>query len=332
MEMVRRGVRMRRLRAGLIDESKTTMTFYPEFYNPDRVGDLYAPDTLLAVENGRAAGLTNSKEDKRRIVLLLVDAQVDFIHAEGSLTVPGAVDDTRRTIEWILTHVGSITNIAASLDSHMPIQIFSPIWWVDRDDQHPAPYTVIRSADVRSGIWRALYQPEWAVEYTEKLEAQARKELMIWPYHTLIGTPGHAIMPALYETIAFHSAARQTQPTFLSKGSIAETEHYSMLEPEVKVPGQTLGGLNVSFLNMLASYDLVYVAGQAKSHCVLETVRSMVRYFQHGGDFIRKLRVLMDCTSSVMHPQIDFDQIANETLERYTEHGLKLVTSEDELG
>ncbi len=302
---------------------------FPTFYRPERVGQLYAPDTVSAVQAGRDSGVSSAKEDARRVVLLLVDAQVDFIHIDGTLPVPGAVDDTKRTIEWIFRNLGGITTIAASLDSHMPMQIFSPTWWVNINGEHPAPYTVIRSADVHLGTWRALYQPEWSAEYTEKLEAQARKALMIWPYHTLLGTPGHAITPALYEAIAFHAAARQTQPTFLSKGSIPETEHYSMLEPEVKVPGHAIGGLNVPFLNMLASYQLIYVAGQAKSHCVLETVRSMVRYFQHGSDVVRKIRILMDCTSSVAHPEINFDDIANETLERYTEHGLKLVTSAD---
>jgi nicotinamidase-related amidase len=302
---------------------------FPAFYRPEHVGRIYAPDTVGAVHAGRTSGISSARSDSHRMVLLLVDPQVDFIHFDGTLTVPGAVDDTRRTVEWIFRNLERITTIAASLDSHMPIQIFSPTWWMNAHGEHPAPYTVIRSADVQSGVWRALYQPEWSIEYTEKLEAQARKALMIWPYHTLIGTPGHALTPVMYEAIAYHAAARQTQPTFLSKGSIPETEHYSMLEPEVKVPGHALGGLNVSFLNMLASYELIYVAGQAKSHCVLETVRSMVRYFQHGSDVVRKIRILMDCTSSVVHPEIDFDAMATQALERYADHGLRLVSSGD---
>ncbi|MFN8530735.1 MAG: cysteine hydrolase family protein [Anaerolineae bacterium] len=304
---------------------------YPQFYESQRVGKLYAPDTAHAVEAGRTAGVASAATDVQRIVLLLVDAQVDFIPEDGSVSVPGAVADTRRTIEWIFRNVDRLTTIAASLDSHVPLQIFSPPWWINRQGEHPAPYTVIRSEDVKAGLWTPLYQPGWSSEYVEKLEETSRKELMIWPYHTLIGTPGHSITPPLYEAIAYHAAARQTQPTFLSKGSIPETEHYSILEPEVKVPGQPLGGLNTAFLNMLASYDVIYIAGQAKSHCVLESVRSMMRYFQHHTDFIRKLHLLMDCTSSVAHPTIDFDRMANETLERYAGFGLQLVTSEDPL-
>jgi nicotinamidase-related amidase len=304
----------------------------PQFYNPDNVGRLYAPQATAAVDAGREAGITPSSDDQQRVILLLVDAQVDFVHPDGALSVPGAVDDTRRTIEWIFANLPRITTIAASLDSHVPIQIFSPAWWINEQGEHPAPYTPISSDEVRNGKWRPLYEPKWSVEYTERLERQAKKQLMIWPYHTLIGTPGHSLVPALYEAVAYHAAARQSQPHFLHKGSIPKTEHYSMLEPEVKVPDQPLGNLNTAFLDMLARYDLVYIAGQAKSHCVLETVTSVMRYFASTPEIIRKLRLLIDCTSSVAHPEIDFDALANATLEEYAGQGLQLVKSTDPLG
>ncbi len=264
-----------------------------------------------------------------RTILLLVDVQVDFVHQDGSLSVPGAVDDTRRTIEWIYRNLPHLTTIAASLDSHVPIQIFFPTWWSSPDGKHPEPYTVIRSEDVRAGRWRSLYQPEWSAAYCARLEADAKKELMIWPYHTLIGTPGHALTPALYEAIAYHTAARQAQPIFLQKGSIPETEHYSVLEAEVKVPGKPQGDLNKDFIKTLIDYDRIYIAGQAKSHCVLETVTSIMRYFDGQPDVIGKFRILQDCMSSVAHPTIDFDALARQAFAEYERRGLKLVTSSD---
>lgn len=304
---------------------------HPAFYDPARVGQQYAPRVSEAVAAGRATDYPPSREDKMRIILLLVDMQVDFIHADGALSVPGAIPDTRRTIEWLLDHLGEVTTIAASLDSHLPLQIFSSAWWVNAIGDHPDPYTVITSAEVKAGVWQALYDADWSARYTEKLESQARKELMIWPYHTLLGTPGHSLTPALYEVIAFHSAARQTQPQFLTKGSIPKTEHYSILEPEVKVPDQPMGDLNIAFLEMLASYDRIYVAGQAKSHCVLETVASIMRHFARHPRVIAKMRVLMDCTSSVVHPTIDFEQQADETFDEFARQGLTLLQSTDGL-
>jgi nicotinamidase-related amidase len=305
---------------------------YPEFYDPQKVGQFYIPNTPQAVEAGRRANISNSEEDKRRVVLLLVDCQVDFIHEDGALSVPGAVNDTRRIIEWIFAHTNELTTVAASLDSHVPIQIFSPTWWVNKDGEHPAPFTTISSEDVQSGKWTPLYEVEWSRMYVEKLEEMAKKQLMIWPYHCLIGTPGHNLVPPLYEAIAYHTAARQSQPIFLTKGTVPKTEHYSILEPEVKVPDQPHGGLNTDFLNMLATYDLIYVAGQAKSHCVLETVSSMMRYFALKPEFIDKMRILCDAMSSVAHPEIDFDGMANEAFKRFADNGLRLVTTQDPIG
>ncbi len=302
---------------------------FPQFYNPNRVGQLFIPNTAQAVDAGVNANVSPASEDKVRIALLLVDVQVDFVHEDGALSVPGAVDDTRRTVEWIYRHVNQITTIAASLDSHIPLQIFFPTWWVDEDGNHPAPFTPISVQDVQSGKWRPLYEEAWSREYVERLEEQAKKLLMIWPYHTLIGTPGHALTPALYEAIAFHAAARRTQPQFLTKGTLPKTEHYSILEPEVKVEGNPMGVLNVEFLNMLKSHDVIYVAGQAKSHCVLETVASLVRHMGEGDGALSRIHLLTDCMSSVVHPEIDFEAIANETFARFAEHGVQLVTSTD---
>ena len=303
---------------------------FPDFYDAARVGSRYTPNTASVIEAGRKAGLSPASDDKRRVILLLVDEQVDFVHTDGSLSVPGAVDDTRRTIEWLLNNIGQVTTIAASLDSHIPIQIFFPTWWADGDGNHPDPFTPITSAEVAAGRWKPLYEPEWSAEYVSRLEEFARKELMIWPYHVLIGTPGHNLTPALYEAIAFHTAARSAQPEILTKGMIPKTEHYSIMEPEIEVPDAPLGTVNTDFLDMLNSHDLIYVAGQARSHCVLETVSFMMKHFSP--DSIAKVRVLTDCALSVAHPEIDFDAMADEAYGRFEENGLTLVKSTDDIG
>lgn len=308
------------------------MGHLPDFYQRDKVGTLYVPDTATVIAQGQQAGLLPARDDKRKVILLLVDPQVDFIHADGALSVPGAVEDTRCTIEWLLHHANKITAVAASLDSHIPTQIFYPTWWKDEAGQHPDPFTVITSEDVDQRRWQPVFERKWSLTYVHRLESQAKKALMIWPYHTMIGTAGHTITPALYEAIAYHAAARNSQPRFLHKGSIPKTEHYSLLEPEVKVPFHPEGDLNTPFIEMLATYDLIYVAGQAKSHCVLETVTSMMRYFADKPGEIAKWRILLDCTSSVVHPDIDFDAIADATFQEYAERGLKLVTCADPIG
>lgn len=308
------------------------MSTWPEFYDPAKVGTLFVPDTVAAVEQGQSTGLSPASRDSQRVILLLVDPQVDFIHEDGALSVPGAVGDTRRIIEWIFRNAGEISAIAASLDSHIPTQIFYPTWWENAQGEHPAPFTPITSQDVDQKRWRPVFERQWSQNYVHELERSAKKNLMIWPYHTMIGSPGYTITPALYETIVYHSAARNSEPTFLHKGSIPKTEHYSLLEPEVKVPHQPQGDLNKSFLEMLASYDLIYVAGQAKSHCVLETISSVMRFYKDQPQEIVKWRILTDCMSSVAHPQIDFEAAANVVFAEYAREGLRLVRSTDPIG
>jgi nicotinamidase/pyrazinamidase len=313
----------------LLQCNNRNMSTWPALYNPTKVGTLYVPNTVAAVEQGQSTRLATASHDARRVILLLVDPQVDFIHEDGALSVPGAVDDTRRTIDWIFRNAEQISTIAASLDSHIPTQIFYPTWWENAQGEHPAPFTPITSQDIDQGRWQPVFEREWSLSYVHELERSAKKSLMIWPYHTMIGSPGYTITPALYEAIIYHAAARNSEPVFLHKGSIPKTEHYSLLEPEVKVPDQPQGSLNEPFLEMLASYDLIYVAGQAKSHCVLETITSAMRYYQNQPQKIAKWRILTDCMSSVAHPQIDFEAAANAVLAEYAGRGLQLVRSTD---
>ncbi len=301
----------------------------PDFYRPERVGELYRPRIEEAISAGLAARIPPSNQDPMRRLLLLVDEQVDFVHSDGALSVPGAVDDARRIVEWIYRYAPMITDIALSLDSHHPIQIFYPTWWQSEEGDAPQPYTAITVEQVDRGEWRPRYEPDWSREYVRDLHSGAKKDLMIWPYHTMIGTVGHALTPALYEAVVYHSAARESRVEYIIKGTIADTEYYSLLEPEVKRPGDPRGTLNEEFLRRLVGYDRVYVAGQAKSHCVLETLTSIVS--RHGGqpDVVGKLHLLTDCTSAVAHPEIDFDAMADEQLQEFAKKGLKLITSED---
>lgn len=304
---------------------------FPSFYNPETVGDLYTPDVSAATNAGLATAIAPAADDTTRTLLLLVDVQVDFVHPDGSLAVPGAVDDLQRTVEWIYRNLGQITDITASLDSHIPYQIFYPTWWRNPNGAHPEPFSVVTAADVASGTWQPIMEADWSRGYVTALETQAKKQLMIWPYHTMIGTQGQALMPSLYEAISYHAAARQAQPEMLRKGTIAKSEFYSMLEPEVKISDDPKGDINTDLLERIAGYDRVYMTGQAKSHCVQETVTSMMNYFEDRPEVIEKIHLLTDGTSAIAHPEIDFDALADETLAGYAEKGLKLVTTAEDL-
>jgi nicotinamidase/pyrazinamidase len=296
------------------------MTF-PNFYKRQKTGTLFRPRISEVIKVANDNQVSASSQDRRRILLLLVDPQVDFVHGDGSLSVPGAVVDTRRTIEWLFNNLEQVTDIVVSLDSHGPLHIFYPGWWIDEAGKHPGALTPISAQDVDDGRWQPVFEEEWSRYYVHELEKKAKKTLLIWPYHTMIGTVGHSITPALYEAITYHSEARRSLPTYVIKGRIPKTEHYSLLEPEVKVPDEPGGSLNTELLDKISTYDKIYVAGQAKSHCVLETVASIAKSTKPG--LLQKVCLLTDCMSSVAHPDIDFESLANDTIEQFATLGLQ---------
>ena len=284
------------------------------------------------MDAGIARRLPAASEDAPKIALVLVDMQIDFIHREGALSVPGAIDDCRRVVEWIYRNVNDISKIFLSLDSHYPLQIFFSTWWRDAAGHHPPPNTIIGAADVEGDRWQPLYEADWSRQYVVQLEAQQRKQLMIWPYHTMIGTVGHNLSPSLYEAVCYHSAARGSQPAKLIKGSIPQTEHYSILEPEVKVADHPQGEVNHALLRELAEYDFVYIAGQAKSHCVLETMNSIMRAWAPRPAQIKRLRILEDGMSSVVVPGINFDAMTDAAYQRHRSNGLTFTRTTEAIG
>ena len=60
----------------------------------------------------------------------------------------GAVDDNVRLVEFIYRNLGLISAIAVTLDTHTPIQIFHPVFWVNVAGEHPSPATTISLSDI----------------------------------------------------------------------------------------------------------------------------------------------------------------------------------------
>jgi nicotinamidase/pyrazinamidase len=299
----------------------------PKFYDENKVGTLYPSNMVNVSLEAKQLQVNPSSKDTSRDALLLIDFQVDFCHQNGSLYVPGAEDDIRRTCNFIFNNFESITSISASLDSHVTYQIFHPSWWRDSDNKHPDPFTMITLDDINTGKFRPLIDPVGSIEYVKNLESQGNQSLVIWPYHTLIGSTGHILDPMLFEVLMYHGISRKSQVSFLQKGSIPQTEMYGILSPEVKIPSHPMGGFNVNFLKMLTNHDRVFIAGEAKSHCVLESIRQIQSYFKDDVDTLNKIYILEDCMSSVQHPDVDFDAIANDAFDKFRNSGINIIKS-----
>lgn len=329
----------------------------PSWYDASRCGALRMPEMQQAASDGAAYAKAHGikkcqkwQDDDRAIVLSVIDCQLDFIHPQGALCVPGAVADTDRLCQFIYNNVGSISHIVASLDTHYLYQPFHPFNWIAgsspsmrpngqayQQGEHPEPFTIITAKDVRDDVWRPLRHPVKMQEYLDKLESQAKKNLCIWPLHCILGTPGHAFDPAFAEAMAFHAAARANQYDATQKGVAQLSEHYGILQAEVTFPEDPNTQLNDRVLAKWQEAERVYFAGQAKSHCVLETLNQVVALFQHQGknQLLEKLYILEDCMSSVGDidlpdgSKIEFDKMANERFDEMRQLGVKLVKSTD---
>jgi nicotinamidase-related amidase len=292
----------------------------------------YAARMSAFMQAGLAAGLASAREDAETLALVLVDVQHDFVDPTGTLAVPGAQDDLARLLAWFYRHAGSVTQVYASLDTHLPSHIFYSAWWSDpRTERRPEPFTAITVEDVERGVWAPVVEPEWSTRYLRALREQARKDLMIWPAHTMEGTLGHMLAAPLSEAIAWHSAARRAQPIYVSKGRTARTEFYGMFGAEVPDPEDASSALNTPLLDAVLRHDRIYIAGEAKSHCVLETARQLVAYAGERPEALRRIHILRDCMSAVAHPTIDFDARAEAEFTQMAARGVRLVTSADPL-
>ena len=326
----------------------------PAHFDPDAVGGVWrVPYQERAAEAEAWAhrhDLGVAARDGLRVGLLLVDVQNTFCVPGFELFVGGrsgraAVEDNRRLTEFVYRNLGSITQVVPSLDTHHAMQIFHAAWLVDADGERPEPMTLVTARDAADGRWRvdagaaaaAGVDPEYAqrqfVHYTRQLADTGKYELTVWPYHAMLGGIGHALASSVEEAVFFHGIARRSAPRFCVKGELALTEHYSMLGPEVTEgpDGESIGGTDHALVEALLAFDVVIVAGQAKSHCLAWTIDDLLAHRSvQAEQLAQRTYLLEDCTSPiVVEDVVDYTDQADAAFARYAEAGMHVVRSTD---
>lgn len=261
----------------------------------------------------------------KKVALLVVDGQVDFCDPAGKLSVKGADKDMKRLATMIKRVKGDLEEIIATCDMHRTLHVAHPIWWVDKDGNHPAPFTLIGIDDVTgpNPKWRATnagYQQR-SVEYVEKLKSNGRYVLCIWPPHCLIGSFGAAIYPPLFE--AFCEWEKQfAAVNYVTKGSNIFTEHYSIFMADVFDSEDPGTGLNTNLIKLMQEMDLIAIGGEASSHCVANSVRDLANNF--GEDNVRKFVYLEDACS----PVTGFEQMEKDFMKEMIDRGMNVTTTD----
>ena len=156
-----------------------------------------------------------------------------------------------------------------------------------------------------------------------------------WPYHSMLGGIGHALVSAVEEAIFFHGIARYSRSDFRIKGSNPLTEHYSVLGPEVTVgpDGRVIAQKDQQLVDRLLEFDAIVIAGQAKSHCVAWTIDDLLRsVLERDRALAGKVYLLEDCTSPVVIPGvIDYTDEADAAFRRFADAGMHVVRSTEPL-
>lgn len=258
--------------------------------------------------------------NNQRIELLVIDPQADFHDLPGStLAVPGSMDDAARLAKLIERISPAIDDIHVTLDTHQMVDIAHPIMWVDSRGRHPAPFTQISREEVEQGAWRT-YNPAFqkrALDYVRQLEANNRYALVIWPPHTLVGTPGHNVVDPIMAAFADWENSQFARVDYVTKGHNPWTEHYSAVQADVPDPKDATTQLNTALIDTLQQADVVLLSGQALSHCVANTVIDIADNF--GDENVRKLVLIEDTSSSVP----GFEALGNEFVARMKDRGMQ---------
>jgi nicotinamidase-related amidase len=327
----------------------------PDFFQAEKVAKVwrvpYSKRVIDAQNWAEKLRIQSASEDKNRICLLLIDVQNTFCIPDFELFVAGksgmgAVEDNIRLCEFIYRNLNVITEITPTMDTHTAMQIFHPIFWLDRTGEHPVPGTIITLEDVQKEIWQvnpaitsnldrgdycALQQ--YALHYVKKLTEAGKYPLMIWSYHAMLGGIGHALVSAVEEAIFFHNIARNSQTKFELKGSNPLTENYSVLCPEILEgkDGKAIARKNSNLIQKLLDFDAVIIAGQAKSHCVAWTIDDLLTEITaRDSNLAKKVYLLEDCTSAVVIPgAIDFSEQADRAFKRFSDAGMNIIKSRD---
>jgi nicotinamidase-related amidase len=327
----------------------------PAFFDPAKVGEVwrvpYQERAKQAADWAQQHKLQPAVKDQTRICLMIIDAQNTFCIPDFELFVGGrsgmgAVNDNVRLCEFIYHNLGTITAIAPTMDTHTAMQIFHSIFWINDAGEHPPAMTMISGEDVEKGIWKVnpaiapsiangnyMSLQNYALHYVRKLSNAGKYLLTIWPYHSMLGGIGHALVSAIEEACFFHNIARKSQTNFEIKGGNPLTENYSVLKPEVldDPDGRPIAQKNTRFIQKLLDFDAVLIAGQAKSHCVAWTIDDLLTEIQaKDPKLAQKVYLLEDCTSPVVVPGIvDFTDPANDAFNRFANAGMNLVKSSE---
>lgn len=255
-------------------------------------------------------------------LLLIIDAQNDFCHPQGAMYVPGADRDMYRLARFIEKKGNQIDEIILTQDHHHVLDIAHPGFWRNKLGERPEPLTTITYEMVENEEWLPIFQVEKVKNYLSELEQEGEFPHVVWPEHCLIGSWGAAIYDEVFQAVrqwTYFGKYYQLIP----KGQNPLTEHFGALRANISLAGDNATCTNAELANRLKHAARVLVAGEAKSHCVVSTVKQILEI----KNFKSELILLTDC----MSPVPGFEDQGKEIFLQASTYGARFMPSSEAL-
>lgn len=258
--------------------------------------------------------------------LLAIDFQNDFVLPTGALSVKGAVDDAKRVAKFLAQNGDKLDTLIFTLDSHRTIDISHPCWWLKPDGTHIDPLTPISYQQLLDGVYTPAFAPGWSLQYVKKLEDEGEFGHFIWPYHCLIGSEGHAIVKEIHNEINLWESKYRKPVTFVTKGDNPYTEHFGAFRANVEMAEDPKTQINQALLKTLITHNNVFLVGEARSHCVVNSLKQAIK---EAPQLASKIVVLEDTMSDVPGLPAAFYDSVNNIYEEAKQKGVRFAKSTD---
>ena len=254
-----------------------------------------------------------------RTALVIIDPQNCFMDLpQAPLPVVGAAQDMERLAMFVRLRRAIIDKVFVSLDTHVPDHISHAVRWVDDEFRHPEAFTVITYDEYLSGKWQSAIRDDWwwQGEYLRRL----KRPHCIWPVH--------GQKPAweweIYEHLAVElNTNGRMQVSYIEKGMHRDVEQFGIFGAEVPFPGAPETDISHALIAEIDSYDRVIFAGEASSHCVMDSVKQFLEHMPSQDP--TKVVLLRDC----MSPVTSFEQQVTDWLNEMDAIGAQVTNVYD---
>jgi nicotinamidase-related amidase len=262
-----------------------------------------------------------------KIGIIGIDFQNDFMdQPNAALPVPGAVADAKRFATFIEKFAPEITSVYLTQDSHHALDIAHPGWWAKADGSPVDAFTPITYKDISEGKFVAKVHMSKSNKYVRDLEDQGEFGHFIWPEHCLIGSWGHGFQEDVFKAITSWERSQSAWVNIITKGSNPYTEHFGAFRANIPQANDPSTQLSQALLTALQDLDVLYFTGEARSHCVANSLRQLC---DEASDLLPKMVIISDCMSDVPGLPAPFYDTVQGIYDRAAKMGARFAKTSD---